>query len=109
VLEARRALLPSLKRGAAHATRRSTTGVERRSNDSGPAGVDREPAGRSHVHTGATASGDAELTLHFELDDSGPREPYRVEMIVEAPDVDPAKRPPYRGWDGIMPDPPSGA
>ena len=46
------------------------------------------------------------LTLHFDLDDSGPREPYRVEVIVEPDEVEIAKKPPYQGWDGVMPDPP---
>jgi len=37
------------------------------------------------------------LTLHFDLDDSGAHEPYRVEVIVEPDDVDPAEPPPLQG------------
>src|SRR5215211_7301163 len=46
------------------------------------------------------------LTLHFELEDSGPREPFRVELIASSEDVEPAGKPPYKGWGGEMPDPP---
>ena len=46
------------------------------------------------------------ITLHFDLDDSGAHQPYRVEVIVERDDIDPAEPPPYKGWDGVMPEPP---
>lgn len=45
------------------------------------------------------------LTLHFDLDESGPREPYRVEVIVEPKDIEPTQKPAYQGWDGVTPDP----
>jgi hypothetical protein len=48
------------------------------------------------------------LTLHFDLEDSGPREPYRVELIVGPKEVEPTRRPRYGGWDGTLPHPPTG-
>ena len=47
------------------------------------------------------------LTLHFALDDSGPREPYRVEIIVGEDAVEPTDPPPRHGWDGVMAPPPA--
>lgn len=34
------------------------------------------------------------VTVHFDLEDSGPREPYRVEAIVEPGSLTSASRPP---------------
>lgn len=47
------------------------------------------------------------LAVHFDLDDSGERGPYKVEVIVDVDNVDVPKNPPYQGWDGTMPDLPA--
>jgi hypothetical protein len=48
------------------------------------------------------------LTLRLDLGDAGPLQPRRVELIVGPEQVEPATKPPYQGWDGTLPDPPSG-